>query len=137
MPAPGTDRYGRTLAICTVGGLDVNAWLVSEGWALAYRRYSLAYVALEEAAQAAQRGMWRGRFVPPWEWGRGTRLADTTPAQPGACLIKGNINRSGKRIYHVPGERWYNRTKITTAKGERWFCTEEEARAGGWRAAKE
>ena len=69
--------YGRTLAICYVGDLDLNGWLVSEGWALAYRRYSTEYVGLEEAAQAAQRGMWRGRFVAPWEWRRGALLADT------------------------------------------------------------
>ena len=70
--------------------------------------------------------------MPPWEWRRGVRLADTTPDQPGDCAIKGNIARSGERIYHVPGGRWYDRTKISTAKGERWFCSEEEARAAGW-----
>ena len=36
----GTDRYDRTLAICTLGDLDLNGWLVAEGWALAYRYYS-------------------------------------------------------------------------------------------------
>jgi endonuclease YncB( thermonuclease family) len=56
----GTDRYGRTLAICTLGGLDLNGWLVPEGWALAHRRYSRACVAQEEAVQAARCGMWRG-----------------------------------------------------------------------------
>ena len=56
------------------------------------------------------------------------------PVQPqsGSCLIKGNISENG-RIYHVPGSRYYERTKIDEAKGERWFCTEEEARAAGWR----
>jgi endonuclease YncB( thermonuclease family) len=132
----GSDRYGRMLAICYLGDLDLNGWMVSEGWALAYRRYSLAYVSLEEGAQAARRGMWRGRFVAPWDWRRGTRLAGARPARPDACLIKGNINRSGERIYYVPGGRWYDRMRITTAKGERWFCTEAEAKAAGWRAAK-
>lgn len=55
------------------------------------------------------------------------------PAPPG-CLIKGNINREGERIYHVPGKsRWYTRTCINRP-GERWFCSENEARAAGWRA---
>ena len=49
----GQDRYGRTLAICTLGDLDLNGWMVSEGWALAYRRYSLEYVLEEDAARAA------------------------------------------------------------------------------------
>jgi hypothetical protein len=100
---------------------------VAEGWALAYRRHSTEYVGLEEAAQAAQRGMWRGRFVPSWDWLRGARLAETTPDHPGDYRIKGNISRSGERIYHLPGGRWYDRTKITTAKGERWFCSDAEA----------
>ena len=46
---------------------------------------------------------------------------------------KTNISKSGK-IYHIPGSPWYEKTKINTDKGERWFCTEEEAKAAGWRA---
>ena len=72
----GTDRYGRTLAICYLGDLDLNGWLVAEGWALAYRHYSTEYVPQEDAARATGNGMWRGRFVPPWDWRRGVRLAD-------------------------------------------------------------
>lgn len=49
------------------------------------------------------------------------------------CLIKGNISSSGEKIYHVPSGQFYSRTKITESKGERWFCTEAEARAAGWR----
>jgi hypothetical protein len=43
------------------------------------------------------------------------------------CLIKGNINSTGERIYHVPGQRYYDNTQINESKGERWFCTEQEA----------
>ena len=50
--------------------------------------------------------------------------------------IKGNIDRKGERIYHVPGGAYYDRTKIDPAKGGRWFHTEEAARAAGWRPAK-
>jgi len=67
------DKYGRAIAICYAGGVggpELNAWLVSEGWALAYRRYSLDYVGEEATAREARRGMWRGEFVPPWEWRR-------------------------------------------------------------------
>lgn len=62
------------VAACYLEGEDLGAWLVCEGWALAYRRYSTAYVADEERARAARRGMWEGEFVPPWEWRAGTRL---------------------------------------------------------------
>lgn len=61
------DRYGRTVAVCRAGGQDVGAALVSEGWALAYREYSVDYVAAEQVAQAAKRGMWAGTFTAPWE----------------------------------------------------------------------
>jgi len=64
----GADRYGRPLAVCFIGREDVNAWLVSEGWALAYRAYSTAYVGEEEVARRGHRGIWRGDFEPPWEW---------------------------------------------------------------------
>ena len=51
------------------------------------------------------------------------------------CDIKGNIGRGGERIYHVPGGQYYSRTIINTSRGERWFCSETEARAAGWRRA--
>ncbi len=62
------DRYGRIVAVCRFAGVDLGAWLVTSGLALAYRRYSTAYVSHEDAARVAKAGMWRGEFVPPWEW---------------------------------------------------------------------
>ncbi len=62
------DRYGRIVGRCVVGDIDVNEWLVSQGLALAYRHYSMEYVAAEDEARAAGRGMWAGTFEPPWEW---------------------------------------------------------------------
>ena len=53
-----------------------------------------------------------------------------------ACAIKGNISRKGDKIYHLPGTRDYNRTVIDTNSGERMFCSEDEAKAAGWRAAR-
>lgn len=53
-----------------------------------------------------------------------------------ACNIKGNISyNDGQRIYHVPGHHYYSRTRISYTKGERWFCSETEAQAAGWRRA--
>ena len=68
------DRYGRTVAVCWVAGENLNAWMASEGWAFAYRKYSLRYLALEWAARAADRGIWRGEVLPPWDWRKGERL---------------------------------------------------------------
>ena len=59
---------------------------------------------------------------------------DPTPAPP--CeIVKGNISRSGEKIYHVPGGANYDQVKIDEAAGEMFFCTEEEAIAAGWRKA--
>lgn len=57
------------------------------------------------------------------------------PVDSGNCKIKGNVNRKGEKIYHLPGGRWYEKTKIDEGDGERWFCTEEEAEQAGWRKA--
>ena len=135
------DRYGRIVAVCRLDGQSINAWLVARGWALAYRRYSSDYIDEEAAASAARRGIWHGDFVPPWDWRQGQRLDSPAPerasdSNSGACRIKGNISRDGTRIYHVPGGYYYERTRINTAKGERWFCSESEARAAGWRRTK-
>jgi hypothetical protein len=58
-------------------------------------------------------------------------------APPPGCDVKGNIStRTGERIYHLPGQSFYDQTKISPGRGEAWFCTEAEARANGWRKSK-
>ena len=53
---------------------------------MAYRRYSSNYVQQEDGASRAKVGIWRGEFVPPWDWRLGTRLNAATE-RPGACLV--------------------------------------------------
>lgn len=55
---------------------------------------------------------------------------------PAGCLIKGNINSKGEKIYHMPGGEYYDQTTIDPQTGERWFCSEEDAIAAGWRRSK-
>ena len=132
------DRYGRIVAKCFKGQLDLNGWMVSQGWAISYRQYSLDYVSNEESAKAIKRGIWAGQFVVPSEWRSGARLENlTTNPVNESCPIKGNISSKGVKIFHVPGGRWYERTKIDTTKGERMFCTEFEAELAGWRKSKQ
>ncbi|MBB5044884.1 hypothetical protein HNQ66_004311 [Shinella fusca] len=53
-----------------------------------------------------------------------------------SCNIKGNVSyNGGQRIYHVPGQHYYEDTRITYTRGERWFCSEADAQAAGWRRA--
>ena len=70
----GTDTFGRTIGRCFAGGQDLNAWLVANGWALAYRQFSEDYVGEEEQARSTGRGIHRGQFIEPWNWRRGERL---------------------------------------------------------------
>lgn len=166
------DRYERLVAVVYLGEENVNAWMVQQGHAWAYRQYldDKDYCTWEASARTSRRGLWAlpgSEHHAPWEWrsvkrGQASGYTDYTretvancivamgqtasasrsatavptmpPAAPnsGACLIKGNISDNG-HIYHVPGSRSYDATKIDESKGERWFCTEEEARAAGWR----
>jgi endonuclease YncB( thermonuclease family) len=164
----GKDVFGRRLATCSTNEGDLSAWLVREGLALAFVRYSSAYAPEEVIARSAPKGMWAGAFIAPWDWRARTAstailgsyrpteqqerlLRPSTPPlrpqpspsplaqsqeQRGACVVKGNISSGGERIYHVPGQRYYDKTQIDESKGERWFCTEQEAVGAGWRKAK-
>ena len=63
-------------------------------------------------------------------------LVSASAAESNACNIKGNVSTRGERIYHVPGQKYYDETRISASHGERWFCSEEEARAAGWRRSR-
>jgi endonuclease YncB( thermonuclease family) len=162
------DRYDRLVAVVYLGNENLNAWLVQQGHAWAYREYvkDEKYCLWEGDARSARLGLWEAppkEWHAPWEWRQfkrkdregftdystetaancvaalGKRAPPGTkpapPPQHPGCLIKGNISKSG-RIYHLPGSAAYDKTQIDESKGERWFCTEEEARAAGWRAPK-
>ena len=170
------DRYERLVATVYLGGENINAWMVQEGHAWAYRDYMKdpQYCHSEADARARRLGLWSlpsTSTYAPWEWRahqrdaskgftdysretaaelhrrharspapqlqvRRCRCPPPVPSAPTTgCRIKGNISQSG-RIYHVPGSPSYDQTKIDESKGERWFCTEAEARAAGWRAPK-
>jgi len=68
-----TDRHGRAVATCEADGLSLNREIVRQGWAIAYRRHS-AYLALEEEARRARRGIWIGTFEDPETWRERERL---------------------------------------------------------------
>ncbi len=65
------DRYRRTVAKCFVGTTDLGSWLVANGFAVEYPRYSRGYYASEQdLAETGQRGIWAGDFTLPWAWRR-------------------------------------------------------------------
>lgn len=134
----GLDKYGRTLGRCFAGTVNLNAEMVRTGYAWAFVRYSQAYVAQEAEARAAGLGIWQGDAMPAWAFrARAWALAEVQA--PGGCTIKGNVTSSG-RIYHMPWSPWYEKVRMDdegrgASRGKRWFCSEDEAVAAGWRAA--
>ncbi len=142
------DQYGRFVGNCfRADNSNVQELLVRSGWALDWPRYSSGrYVPFQETAKAERVGIWVGQFDLPWEYRKAARVEQvrlpkaqpliTDVASSGSCNIKGNISAKGERIYHVPGQQHYAKTKISPRKGERWFCSEAEAVAAGWRASR-
>lgn len=140
------DRYGRFVGNCVrADGSSIAAWMVEQGQALDWPKYSSgAYAAQQAKAKASKVGLWVGSFQAPWDWRAQHNDDASTPSTPlqaigngsAACNIKGNISADGERIYHLPGQKYYSATRISEAKGERWFCSEAEAVAAGWRRSK-
>lgn len=129
----GNDKYGRMLGICFIDGNDLNAQMVREGFAWAFVKYSQSYVRQEAEARVQHVGIWQGDAEPAWVY-REKRWAGAEQVAPQGCAIKGNVTEHG-HIYHMPWSPWYGKVKIDAAKGERWFCSESEATAAGWRPA--
>ena len=130
----GLDKYRRVLAVCYAGGIDINAQMVRLGYAWAFVRYSKAYVADEAEARTSKQGIWSGEAMPAWDY-RAGRWQSAEPAAPNGCAIKGNVTANG-RIYHLPWSPWYGKVKMDGDRGKRWFCSEAEALAAGWRPAQ-
>jgi endonuclease YncB( thermonuclease family) len=152
---PDAAYQKRRLAVCRVEGEtgSLNQWLVREGWALVDTNWR--FKADENDARFARKGLWKGCFVSPQllrrytrnvakllgaacpaddDWNVLSTLFPDYPTMPPGCSIKGKLAAralvSGNRgIYHMESCRSYQRTK----KPERWFCSEEEARAEGFR----
>ena len=62
------DRYKRYIATCYKGKTNLNQWMVRNGFAIAYRRYSKKYVPDEEFAKENKLGLWKGKFMEPEKW---------------------------------------------------------------------
>ncbi|MBS0482838.1 MAG: thermonuclease family protein [Proteobacteria bacterium] len=140
----GVDQHARLVAVCSAGNVELNEAMVAYGWAIAYREFSDAYVPAEIRAKANGFGIWSSQFQNPAEYRlsllpappvAAARAASPPPRRgattsPLACVIKGNRNRRGQWIYHLPGMPYYEQTRA-----EEMFCTEAEAQAAGYRRA--
>ncbi|MBD0866025.1 MAG: thermonuclease family protein [Rhodobacteraceae bacterium] len=63
-----TDSYGRPIATCLAHDMNLNAWMVRQGHALAYTYFSREYLPEQAEAQSSRRGLWAGSFTKPWNW---------------------------------------------------------------------
>lgn len=136
------DHYGRLLAYVYLDNIMFNRTLLRTGYAQVATyppnvRYTSEFLQLEREARNKNMGLWGlGMEYKPSGGGQTKPKPPTNPNQNFNGKIKGNINSKGEKIYHLPGGAYYNKTKIDTSKGERWFNTEAEARAAGWRKSK-
>lgn len=143
----GLDQYGRNLGVCSTEFLELNEAMVELGWAVAYREYSQDYIGAEDRAKARGAGIWGSTFTRPSEHRKQNAPKAALPDPRGSsrqgragqprseyvspdCRIKGNRNRKGQWIYHLPGMPYYDVTRA-----EEFFCSEAQARAAGYRRA--
>lgn len=134
------DDYGRLLAYIYVDGESIQEQLLEAGHArVAYvfppnTRYLDEFENAEQQAKEQRIGIWE---IENYVTDRGfdneafdeMENGNNEP-QSDECDIKGNINRNGDRIYHLPGSHSYDQTNP-----EEWFCSEQEARDNGFRSA--
>lgn len=122
------DRYERSVAVCRARGMDLSAAMVWTGHAMAFRRYSLDYVAEEDNARSENRGAWAQGFGDPAAFRNPEAAQPDSAPRTGHCIVKGNVTSKGERIYHVESSPSYSRVVP-----EQCFESEEEARAAGFR----
>ena len=89
------DQYGRLIANCFIGNLNLNATMVEVGMALAYRHYSFEYVEQEDLAKERKQGLWSGEFIAPWNWRKGERLPQASNINEVCCKICKNGKACG------------------------------------------
>jgi endonuclease YncB( thermonuclease family) len=139
----------RRIGQCAVDGIDLQHWLVEHGWALNFEPYAKGrFKTDEDDAQRGHFGLWKGCFVSPqdfrkWNQRSAKLLGAECPAEardklfpdeatmPAGCEIKGHYALRAwpyAGIYHLHGCGSYRRTKA-----KRWFCSEEDALAAGFR----
>lgn len=116
---------------CRKGDKDIAAELVRGGHVFAETGFFARHADLEDEARENHRGLWAGKAERPASF-RSAAWEAAKEKAPDACPIKGRV-ASRAKLYVMPWMEGYDRIKIRASRGERWFCSEEEARQAGWR----
>jgi len=143
------DKYSRLLRyVFFENGTNVNLFMIQNGYAYEYTygtpyKYQSDFKKAQKQAQANENGLWSSNTCGGDKTSSNvsssstnstsTQTNNTSPNS--SCTIKGNINSSGEKIFHVVGCGSYDKTSIDESNGEKWFCSEQEALNSGWRKA--
>lgn len=130
----GSDNAGRELGQCVMGQKDVGGELVRQGHVFADGSILARYSSQEREARAAKLGIWSGDVDRPAAF-RDKTWAEAKRRSPDGCPIKGQV-AGAQRIYVLPWSPDYDRVRVQKARGERWFCSEQEAVSAGFKAAQ-
>jgi endonuclease YncB( thermonuclease family) len=134
LSSAGRDDQGWLPGYCTVGDKDIGAELVRQGYLFADGGLLSRYAAQEREARAAKAGLWSGEVERPAAY-RAKLWEEAKRRAPEGCPIKGQI-AGATRTYVLPWSPEYDRARVQKTRGERWFCSEQEAVSAGFKAAQ-
>ena len=127
---------GSTLQVCKVGDEDLAVLLLHGGLTLALPGAFPDYLDAEQQAREASLGIWHSDFAAPWDWRAGVRSPNRPSDSVRECPIKG-VSTDGQRLYYVPTDPEYQAIIIDPDHGDEMYCSDDEARQGGWRRSGE
>jgi endonuclease YncB( thermonuclease family) len=130
----GTDKAGIPRGHCSIESVDINAELVRQGFVFADGGASSRYAAQEADARNARLGVWIADTQRPAEF-RAKAWEEAKRRAPDGCPIKGQVT-GAERVYVLPGTPSYDRLRVLASRGDRWFCSEQDAAAAGFKAAQ-
>jgi endonuclease YncB( thermonuclease family) len=119
--------------LCRIGDVDLANVLLEAGYAMATDDADQSYHDSEKSAQRARLGLWHSSFANPADWRAGNRLPGEPDPELNGCPVKGIHAADGSRRYLVPTDEGYDAVRLDPARGDRAFCSDEAARADGWR----
>jgi len=119
-------------SICMGSSGDLAFVLLEQGAAVAKPGAPSSYVEAQKTAKGAGLGIWRGDFIAFPKWRDGDRL-DAERSQKIQCPIKGVVEDTGRKVYLVPTDAVFEKVDMAAAPDSRLFCSDEQARAAGYK----
>ena len=119
--------------ICSVELLDLAEAMLRRGYAVVRPNALAVYRKAEQDAKQARLGIWRGDFISPAEWRDGRRMQVQSGDPSQVCDIKGIIGDKGDKVYLVASDPEYEAIEVDQSRGEKLFCSDDEAELAGWR----